>query len=90
MGPEITGSISAFYQQSELLTLAGPVLVMRLVFFTVCCSPGLLLLFAVVLIALLHCAWTPFDKGNGHAPGLAYGPGIDALLALCELPCRKH
>lgn len=65
-------------------------LVMRLVFFTVCYSPGLLLLFAVVLIAFLHCAWTPFDKGNGHAPGLAYGPGIDALLALCELPCGKH
>lgn len=46
--------------------------------------------FAVVLITLLHCAWTHFDKSNGHAPGLAYGPGIDAGFVLCELPCGEH
>lgn len=53
---------------------------MQLVFFTVYYSPKLFLLFAGLLIALLHCAWTPFVKGNGRVPGLAYGPGIDAPL----------
>lgn len=63
---------------------------MQLLFFIIYYSPRLFLVFAVVLIALLHCAWTLFEKGNGRVPGLEYGPGIDAPLVLCELSCRKH
>lgn len=52
-------------------------LVMQLVFFTVYYSPRPFLLFDVVLTALLHCAWTPFEKGSGRVPGLAL------MLLLC-------
>ena len=65
------------------------VLVMELASFTV--SGFLwLLLFAVLLITLFHCAWENFGKSNGYVSGLAYSPVNDAILVLCELSCGAN